>query len=352
MFARQKDLGLIREIPQIAFPWGIGFEENVADRAVQPLIAMRLLDKRRNQSRLTCNVKIALIHNRNAFRGEEDGSALRRVFESAGHEAAYVSTQEPNWQRVVSKGIERAIIVGGDGTVDLVVPYLQGTPFNILPAGTANNIAECLQQTSTTEFLASHLDRADLRYLDLGKVTHGSESNTFLECAGLGVFVELILAMQDWPKKKEMERAESRKEKFAHALQELQKISRIHEGIAAELKVDDDVINDRFIMIAVMNMKLIGPRLHLAPDADPSDGFLDLVFIRKGDRDSFCRWLECQSPGEKRAARLESRRCRRIQVSSSDAAPVHIDSRVIERPGFPLFIDISPATLTYAVLKA
>ena len=178
------------------------------------------------------------------------------------------------------------------------------------------------------------------------------KSNTFLECAGLGAFVELILAMQDWPKRKEMEQAGSREEKFAHALQELQKISRTHEGMAAELKADGDVISDRFIMIAVMNMKLIGPRLRLAPHADPSDGFLDLVFIRKRDRDNFCRWLEGQLPGEKRAARLESRRCRRIEVSPSNAAPIHVDSRMIEKPEFPLFIDIAPATLTYAVVRA
>jgi diacylglycerol kinase family enzyme len=264
----------------------------------------------------------------------------------------YVSTQEPNWQRVLSKGTERAVIVGGDGTVDLVAPYLQGTPFNILPCGTANNVAECLQQNSTTEFLASHLDRANFRYLDLGKVTQGSESNTFLECAGLGAFVELIRAMQHWPKKNEMEQAESREEKFAHASRELQKISRTHEGIAAELKADEDVISDRFIMIAVMNMKLIGPRLYLAPDADPSDGLLDLVLIRKGDQDYFCRWLEGQLPGEKRAARLESRRCRRIEISPSYITPIHIDSRVIEKPESPLFIDLAPAALTYAVVKA
>jgi diacylglycerol kinase (ATP) len=132
----------------------------------------------------------------------------------------------------------------------------------------------------------------------------------------------------------------------------LQKISRTHEGMAVELKADNDVIRDRFILIAVMNMKLIGPRLHLAPDADPSDGFLDLVLIREGDRDDFSRWLEDQSPGEKLPSRLKSRRCRRIEISPADAARVHIDSRVIEKPEFPLSIEIAPGTLTYAVVKA
>jgi len=178
------------------------------------------------------------------------------------------------------------------------------------------------------------------------------KSNTFLECAGLGAFVELILAMQDWPKRKEMEQAGSREEKFAHALQELQKISRTHEGMAAELKADGDVISDRFIMIAVMNMKLIGPRLRLAPDADPSDGFLDLVFVREGDRENFCRWLESQSPGKKRASRLETRRCRRVELTASNMISAHVDSQVIRKPAFSLVVDVRPAALNYAVMRA
>jgi diacylglycerol kinase family enzyme len=87
-------------------------------------------------------MKIALIHNPDAFRGEADGTAVRQVFERAGHDVAYVSTRETNWQNVVSPEIAHVIIVGGDGTVQSVAPYLRGIPFAILPFGTANNIAQ------------------------------------------------------------------------------------------------------------------------------------------------------------------------------------------------------------------
>lgn len=245
----------------------------------------------------------------------------------------------------------RAIIVGGDGTVQSVAPHLKGTPFSILPFGTANNIAQCLHQTPNAELLASQLDQAKIRHLDLGKVTHGSESKTFLEATGMGVFVEVILAMQDWPKKFEMEQAESREEKFARALEQLQAISREYEGTAWELKVDDTVITDRFLLIAVMNMELIGPRLYLAPNADPGDGYLDLVFVREGHRANLCRWLECQSPGQKHAANLESRRCHRVAACASNVAPVHIDSHLVQKPEFPVIVELEPAALKYTVLK-
>jgi diacylglycerol kinase (ATP) len=291
-------------------------------------------------------MKIALIHNPNAFRGEADGTVLRRVFERAGHDVAYVSTEEPDWRRVVSPEIARAVIVGGDGTVQSVAPTLKGTPFAILPFGTANNIAQCLHQTSDPELLASQLDQAEIRPLDLGKVTHRSGTQTFLEATGAGIFAELIRTMQKWPKKVELEQAESRKEKIAHALQ-LQTIIRGYEGMELELKVDESVIKDRFILLAVMNTELIGPKLHLAPEADPSDGFLDLVFVREEHRANLLRWLECQLPGQKHAAQLENRRCRQVEVCAGNIAPVHIDSELVQSWNFPLTVGLEPAALQY-----
>jgi diacylglycerol kinase (ATP) len=296
-------------------------------------------------------MKIALIHNPNAFRGEAEGSELRRVFEHAGHHVEYVSIREQNWQRVISPEIERAIIVGGDGTVQLVAPHLKGIPFSILPFGTANNIAQCLHQTANPKLLASQLDHAQISHLDLGKATAGRKSKTFLEAVGMGVFVELILAMQDWPKKFEMEQAQSRKQKFEQALEQLQAISREYQGMAWELKVNDTVITDRFLLIAAMNMELIGPRLHLAPNADPGDGLLEVVFVRQSGRANLCRWLERQSPGQKQAANFESRRCHRVAACAGEVAPVHIDSDLVQKPEFPVIVELEPAALNYTVLR-
>jgi len=254
-----------------------------------------------------------------------------------------------NWQSVVSEKIERAVIVGGDGTVQLVAPHLGSTPFSIVPSGTANNIAQCLRQTSNAESLASQLDRGETRYLDRGRVWSGTESKPFLEATGIGVFAELILAMKDWPQKAEMKQAESRKEKFARALEELRKISRGYRGMPLELKADDTIVIDRFLLVAAMNVELIGPRLQLAPDADPGDGYLDLVFVREERRESLCRWLDCQLPGQKNAADFESRRCRRVEVCASNLAPVHIDSHLMQKPEFPLVIELESAVLKYMV---
>lgn len=53
---------------------------------------------------------------------------------------------------------------------------------------------------------------------------------------------------------------------------------------------------------------------------------------------------------QKNPANLESRRFRRIAACASDVAPVHIDSHLVQRPEFPVIVELEPATLKYVVL--
>jgi diacylglycerol kinase (ATP) len=109
----------------------------------------------------------------------------------------------------------------------------------------------------------------------------------------MSVLAELILKMQEPPKRTKMEQAELRQEKFAHALEQLLTLTRACEGTAWELNVDDSVIADRFLLIAATNLELAGPNLRLAPNADPNDGYLDLVCVRERE------WIEKVQPAER-----------------------------------------------------
>jgi hypothetical protein len=66
--------------------------------------------------------------------------------------------------------------------------------------------------------------------------SQGKERRTLLGAVGAGFFAQLILEMQKWPNEVGMDRAESRGEKFAQALEQLRALGRGCEGTTWELK--------------------------------------------------------------------------------------------------------------------
>jgi diacylglycerol kinase family enzyme len=48
-----------------------------------------------------------------------------------------------------------------------------------------------------------------------------------------------------------------------------------------QLLLDDEPENGEFLLLQVANIGRIGPRLDLAPGAEPGDGYLDVVWVRR-----------------------------------------------------------------------
>jgi hypothetical protein len=99
-------------------------------------------------------------------------------------------------------------------------------------------------------------------------------------------------------------------------------------------------VSEDAVIFEVANMAYMGPRLQLAPTADPGDGFLDVVWVRQEDRGRFREWLDKMPPPPasppvhiERATEVRIRRAR---------SPVRIDDqfwppepKAAERPEVP-----------------
>jgi diacylglycerol kinase (ATP) len=270
-------------------------------------------------------MKIGLLHNPDAGHGERTIAELTRLFKEAGHEVVSASTKGKRWKELLAEPIERVIISGGDGTVSKVAPLLVGKnlPFHILPLGTANNIARCLDQIQSVERFVSAFDLARLRTLDLGRVAGIPGRKTFVEAVGIGVLVKL---MEDMASLKEPERANPGK-RLAHALDHCREISEDYAGVHCQLFIDDQKVFGRFLLVEVMNTTHVGPGLALAPNADPADGFMEVVCVRDDQREQWCLYLDQLRSGADVAAPFEARTCRRAEFISVKA-PVHADSKI------------------------
>jgi diacylglycerol kinase (ATP) len=270
-------------------------------------------------------MRIGLLHNPDAGHGQRTIDELTRLFKEAGHEVSSASTKGKGWKELLAGPIERVIISGGDGTVSKVVPLLVGRdlPFHILPLGTANNIARCLDQIQSVERFVSAFDLARLRKLDLGRVAGMPGRKTFVEAVGVGVLVEL---MEEMAGLKEPEKGNPSK-RLAHALDHCRLISEDYAGVHCQLLIDEQKVSGRFLLVEVMNTTHVGPGLALAPNAVLDDGLMEVVSVRDDQREQWCLYLDQVRSGAEVSAPFEAKTCRRAEFVSVKA-PIHVDSKI------------------------
>ncbi|MEO6286040.1 MAG: diacylglycerol kinase family protein [Dyadobacter sp.] len=245
--------------------------------------------------------KTNLLHNPTA--GDNDFSKIElvKLIEEEGFECAYSSVKEDGWD-AFDEQTDFLIIAGGDGTVRRVAKALMKRkllekqyPLALLPHGTANNIAGALQISGEARDIVVKWHHNHLQTFDIGKVHGIRDGLFFLEAFGYGIFPRLMKVMS----KIEDEIGESVEEKLKAARAVLYDIVLNYEARPCKIIADGVDHSGEYIMVEVMNIRSLGPNLVLAPDADPGDGYLDLVLISEAHRKKFESFLLSQINGEK-----------------------------------------------------
>ena len=266
-------------------------------------------------------------------------SKLVRQFEITGYQVLYVSIKEKGWERAFREPIERAVIAGGDGTVSRLAPWLAGqnTPFCILPLGTANNCARSLGQMHTVESIISHLHLARTKKLDLGIVTSSAGHRIFIESVGLGLLGGFMSEMRILEKKKRSRIRLTPQVRLTDALEYLTILAKDFPPAECELLLDDEIVAGNFLLLEISNMGFIGPNLELVPNADPSDGCFDAIWVEGRQRKEWRNYLKSRRRGEPMDAPVRIRRCQRVVVRYVDV-PVHVDGKVFLTMATPMSI--------------
>jgi diacylglycerol kinase (ATP) len=93
-------------------------------------------------------------------------------------------------------------------------------------------------------------------------------------------------------------------------------------------------------------MKFMGPNLALAPEADPGDGWLDLVLVPMDQRQKVLEHLEGLQRGQIKGLAVERRRCREV-IFHELASALHVDDEVREAAATPLTVSLEAWALDY-----
>jgi len=219
---------------------------------------------------------------------------------------------------VLGHPAEIIVSAGGDGTVARVVREARsdGPPIAVLPLGTANNIATSLGIGGSIEDLVAGWPEArDRPYYPIS-ASGPWGTRRLTEGVGFGAFEQ---AMHEIP----------RKYRVARAREFVRKIVVDAPPENLEIGIEDETIAGRFAVLEITAIPLIGPRLPIAPEADPSDRDLDICFVGDNDteREGFARWLD--DPDSAKGVPVSVRRGQRLTVAGQFRR-IRLDSKLWE----------------------
>jgi diacylglycerol kinase family enzyme len=273
-------------------------------------------------------VRITLIHNPGAGQqGADDAAKLERFLADHGYDVRYQSAKDEDWKGSLKKPADMVVVAGGDGTVAKVTRRMvgRGIPVGLLPSGTANNIARTLGLMERPfEELVRGWQNGRRVKLDIGVAKGPWGERYFVEGVGAGVFASLLANPAG-------EAARKRKNPVEFALERLRKHAADCEPLEIHARLDGKDISGKYLMLEALNLRYVGPNLHLAQDAQPGDGQFEVVLVTEAERERLLYYLEHWQDNRERLAVLPSMLGRRLELEWT-GYPLHIDDRLKPRP--------------------
>jgi diacylglycerol kinase (ATP) len=261
-------------------------------------------------------LRVTLIHNPTAGPKSPDAQALVTDLRRAGHEVRYQSRKARNFPHVLSEPADVIAVAGGDGTVAKVAERVPrgAPPLAVIPLGNANNIAASLGIQGRIEEIVAQWKRASHRELNCWDAVGPWGRRFILEGVGIGGIADIIVKL----------RARHRKSTVLEACATLSKQLKKNGTRRVSLQTDHGTVTGEFAILEVLNFGFIGPRLRLAPEADPFDGCLDVVCVGKDQRRAFVDWLESQGAGP---PPVSHHRSASVSLTWEDG-PIHLGDKI------------------------
>ncbi|WP_421617092.1 diacylglycerol kinase [Brevibacillus sp. TJ4] len=211
---------------------------------------------------------------------------ILELMESAGYETSCHATKGPNdatqeASRAVARGYDAIIAAGGDGTIYEVVngmaKHKARPSLGIIPTGTTNDLARALGIPKSVTRSCGIIKQGKKKKIDLGKIN----DRYFINIAGGGSLTNLTYEVPS--------RLKTMMGQLAYYVKGLEKLPSLHP-IRVKLENRKEVLLDEEIMIfLIANSPSIGGFERLAPDANLSDGKLDVIVVKKAHIGDFIR---------------------------------------------------------------
>lgn len=245
---------------------------------------------------------------------------LQRL-EQAGYDPVYAPTEsESDLDGVLADVQDLVVVAGGDGSVRAVVTRLLKRNVQIapLPLGTANNICHTLDISGNPLDILAGLSDPIERTLDIGCVTTEHGINYFLEAMGIGVFADILERYNPQDGKS-----------IVRAVQTLLGILNNYQPKFFHVNVDGQDFSGSYVLFEVMNTPTMGYHYLLAPEAQPDDGFFELVLIHANQQEKYLKFIKSVLTGTlEQLPDVSIQKGRKLEIAWR-GFPLHVDGEVL-----------------------
>lgn len=265
-----------------------------------------------------------LITNPGSRSGSNDlGDVQRRlgVLGEVVTRCAESPEQLPQLIREYAANVDRVVIGGGDGTINLALDALIETdlPLGILPLGTANDLARSLEIPTNLEEAVKVILNERTRPIDVAQVNDRS----FVNAIGMGLGPRMTRELDSQSK--------ASLGVFAYPVG-VARALRTEEYFNATVRADGRDYVQSCVQITVANGIHYGGGMTIAYDAKLDDGQLDVVLVhRQGRMGLLADALRLRSGETRTADNITHLRCSELTVETDAAMEVTGDGEPLTR---------------------
>lgn len=240
------------------------------------------------------------------------------------------------------------IAAGGDGTVNETLNGLMRASTNgngrpalgVLPVGRGNDFAFGMGIPPDLVGACDALERGERRRVDVGHVAGGDYPDGRYFGNGVGLGFDTVVGF-------EAARIKWLQGEASYLVAVIKTIFLYAKAPVYEIQVDDEVFQQPFLMVSIMNGRRMGGAFMMAPDSHPGDGSFDLCLA--GDvRQARILPLAASFISGKQTTDRDIRMMRASRVSVrgvNSSIPAHADGETICTAGQSLSIHILPGAL-------
>lgn len=290
--------------------------------------------------------KVHVIVNPFSARGqtEKRWESIKSAIRSHFREFTYVFTEKPRQatdiaRELLLQGFDLLIGVGGDGTLNEISNGFfhaqSGLAINgeaavgIIPSGTGSDFIRYMKVPREFEKSAAHIKNSASKKIDLGKITYGggpgkNKTQYFINVADFGLGAEVIRRISS---------VKSGQRGAFTYYRGLLATMMNYRSKKVKLTLDDGrQLQGEYLIGAVANGRIFGGGMVIAPQAEPDDGYFDLVLVESMKKLEILANSRLLYSGTiAKNPKVHILRARNIKVESPDEVHIEYDGEVGER---------------------